>query len=88
MEVVFSKYKNRWKKIMVILDLFRQKCYISKPRSRNKEEGLQKAMANFTLEIMKSQPDFSVGEKKPLQKQQEFDDSECSCCNGNKPAKI
>lgn len=60
------------------------------PTSRQRWGGrLPGAVANAVLEIMEnSQIEVSYGEKKPLQKQRQVDDSECSCCNGNEPAKI
>lgn len=57
--------------------------YISRPPSTNKEEKLPEAVANLMLETVESsQTEVSNGGKKRWQ----FNDSECGCCTGSKPA--
>lgn len=59
-------------------------CHQDQP-IRSKGEGRPEAIANITPEIIeKPQMEGSDGEKKQWQ----VHDSECSCCSGNKAAKI
>lgn len=58
-------------------------------RAEKRARSFQRLRQNIVPEIMKSSPtEVTNGEKKPLQMQQQFNYSECSCRNVNKSAKI
>lgn len=59
------------------------------PPSRNEVEGLLEVGANTMLKILgNSQTAVSNGEKKPPQKWERFEDSECSCVMEINPSKF
>lgn len=61
-------------------------CILRRPK-KNEVEGLPAAVENITIKNMENSQ-TEVSKEKPLQKQSQFDDSECNCCNGSKSAKI